>query len=350
MAKDNVIILGAGASVEAGGPLMKNFLDIAEDLLAVGKFDSPDDIKQVFKLIADLQPIYSKSYLDLNNIEVLFGVIEMARITGQLGRYSKKEDIERLRESIVRLIVDTIELSVKFELVAGRQRAVPPASYNTMINRLKKSGQLERTSIITFNYDVCVEYALHCNRVPFNYCLDGNPGESLHLLKLHGSINWAKNSENESISIYPIAEYYEKYAFEPVNERRVKVPLRISKAMVESIPKIDKLPIIVPPTWNKTHYHGALANVWSVAAKDLKSAKNIYVLGYSLPESDQFFRYLYATGSIGESRIRRFWVYDPDPKVEGRFKQLLGPSVLDRFDAQRHNFGYAFDSADGPFS
>jgi hypothetical protein len=94
---------------------------------------------------------------------------------------------------------------------------------------------------------------------------------------------------------------------------------------------LNKVPVIVPPTWNKSSYHGALSNVWSTAAQELSEARNIYVFGYSLPESDQFFRYLFALGTFGPSRIRRFWVFDPDASVEQRYLRFIGKGIRNRF-------------------
>ena len=45
--------------------------------------------------------------------------------------------------------------------------------------------------------------------------------------------------------------------------------------------KSPSLPMIVPPTWNKSQYHAALSRVWSLAAQELTEAEDIYVIGYS---------------------------------------------------------------------
>lgn len=111
--KENVFILGAGASADSGGPLMKNFLDVAEDLYRLNKFSNKGRIEKVFTLIAELQSIHAKSYVDLDNIENLFGVIEMARITRKLLKYDQPE-IDELRSSLIELIVETLEHSIKF--------------------------------------------------------------------------------------------------------------------------------------------------------------------------------------------------------------------------------------------
>lgn len=86
-------------------------------------------------------------------------------------------------------------------------------------------------------------------------------------------------------------------------------------------------PVIVPPTWNKADSHRALESVWARAAKELAESENIFVIGYSMPETDAFFRHLYALGTVGDTTIRRFWVFNPDHTLEERFRNLLGPGA-----------------------
>jgi hypothetical protein len=97
-------------------------------------------------------------------------------------------------------------------------------------------------------------------------------------------------------------------------------------------------PVIVPPTWSKAEHHARIEQVWREAARELSEARNIYVIGYSLPATDQFFRYLYAVGSIGDGRLRRFWVFDPEKEVHARFEALLGPGARGRFKPYEMTF------------
>ena len=70
---DTVFILGAGASREAGCPLMADFLERARYLYAAGMVeDVRKSFEIVFEAIGDLQPVHSKSQLDLTNIESIF--------------------------------------------------------------------------------------------------------------------------------------------------------------------------------------------------------------------------------------------------------------------------------------
>ena len=90
-------------------------------------------------------------------------------------------------------------------------------------------------------------------------------------------------------------------------------------------------PVLVPPTWNKAEYYKNLSEVWSRAAQELTDAEDIFIAGYSLPETDSFFRYMYALGTVGGAPLKRLWVFNPDPAVESRFSDMLGPGAACRF-------------------
>ena len=92
-------------------------------------------------------------------------------------------------------------------------------------------------------------------------------------------------------------------------------------------------PVVIPPTWNKVHYYKSLSYGWERAAKELSEAENIFIIGYSLPESDLFFRYLYALGTVGKAPLKKFYVINPDGsnEIENRFNKLLGPGAIQRF-------------------
>ena len=74
---NTVFILGAGASVEAGGPVISNFLDKADDLRRRDKTGNLSEVfDDVFKAIADLRGVYEKADINRNNIEDLFSAID----------------------------------------------------------------------------------------------------------------------------------------------------------------------------------------------------------------------------------------------------------------------------------
>ncbi|MGB8991348.1 MAG: hypothetical protein WCD80_04775 [Desulfobaccales bacterium] len=331
-----IFILGAGASKEAGGPLMNDFLDRADELLRLktqGIAGSEEAFRDVFNAISELRSVHSKAYLDLDNIEVLFGAIEIAQLIGKLGNRNHKQ-IDQLRDSIIILIFKTLEICIPFPIEQGHIN--PPIPYGAFVKMLadiqshRTPTDPHRYSFITFNYDLSLDYALNYYGLNYDYCLSENVDlQKIPYLKLHGSINWGTCNKCDQI----IPRYINEVNFGPLFDFKfVNYNLGSKLSQKEHCGEpIKGPPILVPPTWDKMSYHKELGNVWKIAAKELSEAENIFIVGYSLPETDLFFRYLFALGSESDTRIRRFWVFNPDNDVEGRFRDLIGRGIEKRF-------------------
>ena len=334
---DNVFILGAGASAEAGAPLMSNFLDKAEDLLRSYSFNDNNKIQNLFDVIHDLNEISAKASIDLNNIESILGALEMKEIIS-----NGNKELTNLKESYIQMLAETIELSMNYKF--NRERKLQP--HQSIDNFFKAISKIKNTSaIITFNYDLAIDVALTSQKIEYSYNLVDNTDLGIPLLKLHGSLNWHK-TDNEDIGYYGIEalihDFRSKYFNDELTE---KIEFKV---ITSPIPEKQKyIPFIIPPTWNKTMYHKSISSVWQKAASCLNEARNIFVLGYSLPESDSFFRYLYALGTQGPSRIRRFWVFNPDKLgTKERFKKLLGTQTIERFQYLQMKFSEAAEYLD----
>jgi hypothetical protein len=109
------------------------------------------------------------------------------------------------------------------------------------------------------------------------------------------------------------------------------IRLTTDPAIGRETTQFDPSPFLVPPTWNKGDHYVSIQPVWRAAAQELAQAHNIFVVGFSMPDTDSFFHYLYALGAESLEQLQRFFVFNPDEKVMGRFKRLLGPGALDRF-------------------
>lgn len=202
-------------------------------------------------------------------------------------------------------------------------------------------------AIITFNYDVALDVALTSVIGGLDYSLP--PGSShtrlMKVFKLHGSINWA--SCRRCHAIVPV-DLLPTPGYDPYSTVPVTVPLGLAdriKSTRHCGEPVETVAVIVPPTWNKTDYAEGLKFVWESAAQRLSRAENFIVFGYSLPETDSFFRYLFALGSVGDSLINRFWVFDPDSsRLETRFRQLLGTATASKFRYRQEKSSKAVQS------
>lgn len=77
---NTVFILGAGASYQAGVPLMNDFLDVAYNLWRTGEAkDFDQQFASVFRGRSALQQVHSKSQLNIQNIESVFAAFEMGK-------------------------------------------------------------------------------------------------------------------------------------------------------------------------------------------------------------------------------------------------------------------------------
>ncbi len=332
----NLFIFGAGASKLAGAPLMNDFFDRAEGLLNGGRLSKEKaHFERVFAAISDLQGVHAKAYLDLENLESVFGAIETAIFLGRLGNRSI-EEIKELRRSLIILIYTTLERQIHFP-VSGKSvgAARPFDEFISMLKdirkRLSRGERPIEYSFVTFNYDLCLEQALLTLGMGYSYCVDGALSKVPPVLKLHGSINWVLKADG-SIGCWDLDEVEFNLFDSEIKSVTYDLGSRLSDRECGR-KKLKGDPLIVPPTWNKGAYSSGLANVWGLAASELGAAENIFVIGYSLPETDAFFRYLFALGSQSSVRLKNLVILNPDKsgETEKRFRNLIGRGIESRF-------------------
>jgi hypothetical protein len=150
---NTVFILGAGASYQAGVPLMANFLDVAEDLWKTGKVQPFEkQFAKVFEGRSALQQVHSKAQLDIQNIESVFAAFEMGKTLQKFGNFDETE-INDLVTSMKSIILSTIE--TKLEFYSTDRQIYPPEPYGEfvdLINNLRnQSVPKQDVAIITFN-------------------------------------------------------------------------------------------------------------------------------------------------------------------------------------------------------
>jgi hypothetical protein len=194
-------------------------------------------------------------------------------------------------------------------------------------------------AVISFNYDIGLDYALSYTKTPYEYFPDINKkSRKIPFLKLHGSLNWTKCPECGKIVHYPLEKIINFY---PTGSDVGQTQLRVSTFLNQfhgHEHSFDPTPFIVPPTWNKIEYHRSISTIWKAAAQELSEARNIFICGYSLPTTDYFFHHLLALSLISGEIIDRFVVIDPESHVADRFKQTLGQPVLNVFASSNTSF------------
>ena len=338
-----VFILGAGASVQSGAPLMADFVKRAKQLQSANAYGAAasqvqDVLNAAYK---DLRPIHSKSTIDYENVEELFSAIDIAQLIRRFGS-RPSESIDDLRKSMVVFIYRTIEETVRIPFDGTTVRATK--GYDELarhvrekINKTAPLG-LKEVSFITFNYDTCLELALDSHGLGVEYGLSepfidnfANKYQvKVPVLKLHGSINWATCSKCNTVVPTEVNPWTRGGRFSMIDQgQELALPLgtRIAGQSHSCGTALDFLPVIVPPTWNKSSGVDSLRDVWKQAAAELASADNIVVIGYSFPVTDMFFKYLFALGSDSDTHLEKFIVVNgpSGESTRAKFEALLGP-------------------------
>lgn len=350
---NTVFIMGAGASYSAGVPLMNDFLDEARKLHANNQIQDEDKVhfERVFKGISALQATHSKSSLDMYNLESVFATFEMAKRLNKMPNF-EPDEIDELLHSMKRLIVVTIER--KLEIPLNKREPSLPKPYfefgNLIQNINNKLSPEEEVSILTFNYDIALDFMLSDFSLGPDYCLISSmkygKRKVVKLLKLHGSINWGisemelkeKQETIRNIRPYRIDEY-KRDKFFSLNNSTTNFRIGSELKNYKEVKYLED-PVIVPPTWNKSTIHKDMLHVWREASKQLEKAENIFIIGFSMPETDIFFKHLYSLGTVGEVPLNRFWVFNPDDSgdTEKRYRDMLGKGVESRFEYKHEKF------------
>ncbi len=342
----NVYILGAGFSAAAGAPLINNFLDVAaslwEDPDAPLSADERRAFGTVFAFRREMSQAREKVRIDLDNVEHLFGLVEIAHRLSPSSQDTK--------QSILTLIATTLEQTTRGvvlpeiavtprretdwyfqQLPANYQRGQhsnPPQYKADIYSHFASmiSGRLDHPdvrikrhdAVITFNYDLVLDRAVKSTGSRVDYRLDSKNtddiSEGVSIIKLHGSINWA------------------------VCEKCGKTMIREPDSKLEQLDcascNLALRPLLIPPSWNKAGSDSLGADVaatlWSAAADELAHATRICVIGYSIPETDAFFRYLLTLALSRNYHLHSLSVIDPSSAVDAKFQELLEPIFRER--------------------
>lgn len=324
---NNVILLGAGASADAGIPLLGNFVDTIWNIARTGKYKDKPISKTHLKILNDfleirdsLEDFHGRASFDSWNLEQILSILTFT------------PDYEENSEIISKAIAATIDITCE---IKHPKTSTDFFSYVNFWRNLLgwsiKNGQ-EIPTIITFNYDLVLERSLISafsgdshktfqgihqlgdtlkfnglkitygyEKLPeFKFKLvrnelssrffhqkieDYNPSKNdtephiaINIFKLHGSVNFSKDDRSDH--------------------------------SLEKLLSASNNPLILPPVFNKNN-KSLGTKIWISAYEALKNCKNLVVCGYSMPETDIYMQY-FLKSSLGPNRdFNKIHVFDP---------------------------------------
>jgi hypothetical protein len=265
-----VFIFGAGVSASCGIPVSKDLL--RESISALGREDSAK-ARQVHNLLTQLYPGFDEGYRTYPNIEDFLNLLETAKAVPSKGFIGStpwsEDDLRSAKKITLKAVTDYLWTAVqkKNKLQCLRQFAERELKINDVL--------------ITFNWDVTFERVWEEDmngEIDYQYSKGGSSA-SIFLLKPHGSIDWFKNSDlPRDRKGTDLTELDEKISAFPYFDFRHHPGL------------FKKQPIIVPPVTAKEFNYPYLKETWQSVYKAVANATELQIIGYSLPEEDQYAR------------------------------------------------------------
>ena len=262
----HMILLGAGASVEAKLPTAK---ELTKKLL-----NSFPDESQEKRVLEFVQNRIKKNEKDVVDIEQLLNAVEDIAHTLDLytplplSELAFAEDLPRFSRNLV----EKSKEALRDHLLCDKDKL----SYlEPLADFLKKR---KKTVIVTLNYDDVIERLFEKHDIPYSYSLNVNKinfGESsskvtpskegVHLVKLHGSLNWYLEDWTEMGSLSA--------------SRFFIGPWRMSEEERTSNPAAR--PAIIFGQRNKLTAEGPFPDLFLAFRDELCKTEKLTIIGYS---------------------------------------------------------------------
>jgi hypothetical protein len=358
---NNVIVLGAGASSQAGIPLLAGFVDRMWEFSVRGRNGSEslsNEDRMIFakaiEVRNELDGYHGRAKFDDRNLEDILSILSFNVIAG------KQSDRNKLNW-IVKAIARTIELTctVKHDGRLDQIQTSGPDTYRkfwvNLFERFSPHGELP--VIISFNYDLVLERALF--QVLVNSIYDPYKNKFPHQgIRL--------DYHYESLPTYAYGVKYVTYNGPSLERFYGTTLVPQQPAALLNVPTVEILklhgslnfparkdksdktgtltnsvndPYILPPIFNKLTANDSRKS-WEVAMSHLRSSKNIIIVGYSLPRTDIYMQYFLKAALGPNVNLNRIVVFDPilfrrDSSSEdmmNRYYDCFSPQLHSRID------------------
>jgi hypothetical protein len=296
-----VYILGAGFSRAAGLPLMNDFYLTSKDIYSKLDPISKKSFDKIYRFWDEYSSAKHYLTIDFFNIEELLSIIEM---------HNFLNGNKKLSSDLILFIKKVIELKTPDILSDKEKYEVYERFIKNIFGIYEDQGFASKTkeqdnSIISLNYDLLIENVLEKynrynennmmkvfniyrnfyidygeNISPVNFFINNNFKTIISLAKIHGSINFENN-------------------------------------------------LIIPPTWNKTN-HPRISGIWKLAYRLLMEANNIYFIGYSLPITDNYIKYLLVNAIKESTNLKTIKIINPDDNqntVQKRYEDFFDKNL-----------------------
>jgi hypothetical protein len=298
-----VYLLGAGFSAPLGLPVMSDFLFKSKDQYVENR-EKYSYFEEVFNIIHSLAVVKNYFKANLFNIEEILSILEMQTHLGR-GEAGTHNYINYLCD-VVEYYTPTFKLG----------KAMKEANWFEQLftDETARHGHFGNFVACLFNL------AVRDNRWT-------SPSELLASVENESQVAYSVVTLNYDLVLEKLCEHIGSFL-------RVPMAFSLTQDNVDDdwfwAPYLAKLHgtvasgKVIPPTWNKG-LHPEMIPVWQLAYKLLSTATQIRILGYSLPETDSYVKYLLKSAITEARRLKQIDVICLDPKhdVRARYDEFI---------------------------
>lgn len=183
------------------------------------------------------------------------------------------------------------------------------------------------TTVITTNYDGCIDEAILNAQLPIMASAEGqqtNANERRGLVKMHGSINWAFCESCQDIRVFDLP--FLKNMFE--NDSA-------SFAVIGICTKCggQRKPLLVPPLSFKFLFFPNLVDLWQTARQRIEESDWLIVVGFSFSDAETYLAKIIAR-SLTVKPSQKMIICDTNPNL-AEIQRTRFSALIDGFDSKR---------------
>lgn len=312
----------------------------ALDYLNKRCFDSTHKYKELSKLVDLVRNALNEEQIDVNLEDVFTSFDKSLQEKEYMDKYSYSK-MDSIRLSLTRLFVYYFYQEV-------HKHNYDTEDYLNFIKYIKTRRSNIPLTIITTNWDTLLEEYFIRNNISYNLCLnekyyfeddlknDENSNcNDLKLVKVHGSINWFRCLNCNTLSIYKKIKISDLLFDDEKNESCLKCNIKVDEETEVLQPEI------ITPTMIKSIDSQLYKNLWNTASNELRNADEIIFIGYSMPIADYEFRYLLQKSIPAKAKIDVILHSSDNPnQTKSDWTLLPEKRYRDLFPKNQINFNY----------
>jgi hypothetical protein len=331
-----VYFLGAGFSKGYGLPLTSELLQCLEELAdrPEGKF-----LNEGQQLTDRLKAVFKSLYPDGVHNGFRPSVVDFFASLATYADLSRSFNSTSFPGGNPAGFLRLLKLGIARILIDRTRDEFDSALRSKELEKVVRPGVI----VITSNWDPLIEAVARAKAVPLRRALSTTSkgrGSELTLLKLHGSVDWLRVADRKPKTLDD--DYRPLTTLTAKTDNVGKLPIaddeiiRVSWDLSTAWQRIKaraESPHIVTMATGKIDDLGPLEQVWRDAYSALSMAKELHIVGYSMPSDDTEIRTLLRAGVQRGTKQPTVLVRNPSPDVHERVRRFVQPAVRSDFSS-----------------